>query len=603
MNVQASSNKNQNTIAVLPFVNLSGEADYEYFCDGITEEIINALTKVGGLKVIARTSAFAFKNKNIDVRSIGSQLGVIAVIEGSVRKTNDKLRITAQLINTQDGTHLWSNNFNYKLQDLFDLQDDVSLAISEHVRENFGHIEIQNHLVEAPTKNINAYSLYLKGRHHQLKWSKNDLLKAVEYYKLSLTEDPSFSLPYFGVGLTLGILAAWEFMPYKEGIQSADDYLKQGLQKDDRNYLGYFALATVYFWGKWDFVTAQKNFLKSLKLNLSFTDTEEGLSELYTANGKFDDALAHVNHILSLNPLSPNHYYTKANIFYLQNKFEQAISILDSALKIDPGFSLAIELIAASLIHLGDFESLEAFLAEKNNLLEYPEKCKVLFHLKNKTNDNKLGFEKYRNLIKTSHSSLIPWDLYLQVYMGNHKLAIDILEEGINKRKGQYINFAHDPFLKPLHSHKRFSSLVESTFKHDLLPEVESLIDKPDLCDKAFLSNKESEQLLADLYQILETEKLFLRPELSLKSLAAKLSTHPNKLSWLINEKVGKNFNEFINMYRLETFKDKALNPSNSHLTLLGLAYESGFNSKSVFNSFFKKIEGESPSRWIKLNR
>lgn len=600
MGIVNQSLKKRNSIAVLPFVNLSSDADNEYFCDGITEEIITALSRIPELKVIARTSVFAFKNKNIDVRNIGAQLGVVAVIEGSVRKSKDRVRITAQLINTEDGTHLWSNNFNYKLQDIFDLQDAVSLEIAENVRENFGHIDIQNHLVEAPTKNIDAYNLYLKGRYHQLKWNKIDLIKAVEYYKLSLTEDPTFSYPYFGAGLTLGILASWEFMPYDEGIKSADEFLKLGLQKDDKNYLGYFALGTVNFWGKWNFIGGQKNLTKAMELNPSFTDIEEGLAELYTANGKFEEALVHANHILTLNPLSPNHYYTKANIYYLQNQFEKAIDILYSALKIDTGFSLAFELIAASLIHLGDYSKFEAFVADHNPLLEHSEKCRILFQVIHSTNQKNSELEKNRTSAINNSSSLIAWDLYLQVHMGNHNLALDILEEGIRKRKGQYINFAYDPFLKPLHDNKRFISFVESTFHQTLLAENETLIKKQDVSTKTFLSSEESEQFLAKIYKLLEEDRVYLNPELSLNELSAQLTIHPNKLSWLINEKIGKNFNEFINLYRLGSFKEKALNPENAHLTLLGLAYESGFNSKSVFNSFFKKQEGVSPKAWVK---
>ncbi|MCB0669824.1 MAG: AraC family transcriptional regulator, partial [Saprospiraceae bacterium] len=148
---------------------MSADPDNEYFSDGITEEIINALTTIRGLKVIARTSSFAFKNRNIDVRTIGNQLGVTMVLEGSVRKAKNRVRITAQLVSTSDGSHFWSRNFDRDLEDIFSLQDEVSLLIADQIRENFGHFEIQDHLVEAPTKNMEAYQLYLKGRYHQLK--------------------------------------------------------------------------------------------------------------------------------------------------------------------------------------------------------------------------------------------------------------------------------------------------------------------------------------------------------------------------------------------------------------------------------------------------
>ena len=163
----SSSNK---SIAVLPFVNMSADPENEYFSDGITEEIINALTTVKGLKVIARTSSFAFKNKNIDVRTIGDQLGVGTILEGSVRKAKNRVRITAQLISTNDGTHFWSKNFDRDLEDIFALQDEISLHIADQIRENFGHLNIQEHLIEAPTQNMEAYDLYLKGRYQHLLW-------------------------------------------------------------------------------------------------------------------------------------------------------------------------------------------------------------------------------------------------------------------------------------------------------------------------------------------------------------------------------------------------------------------------------------------------
>jgi TolB-like protein len=186
------------SIAVLPFVNMSEKTNFEYFSDGITEEIINALTRVKGLKVTAHTSSFAFKDKNIDVRTIGRQLGVNIVLEGSVRKTTNRVRITAQLISTNDGTHFWSKNFDRELDDIFVLQDEISLLIADQIRENFGHLNIQEHLVEAPTQNMEAYDLYLKARYQHLMWDGEGIRNAVELYEQCATIDPSFALPYFG---------------------------------------------------------------------------------------------------------------------------------------------------------------------------------------------------------------------------------------------------------------------------------------------------------------------------------------------------------------------------------------------------------------------
>lgn len=600
MNNRQFNSYSNKSIAVLPFINMSADPDNEYFSDGMTEEIINALTTVKGLKVIARTSSFAYKKKNVDVREIGRQLGVSTVLEGSVRKAKNRVRITAQLVSTNDGTHFWAKNFDRDLEDIFALQDEISLLIADQIRENFGHFNIQDHLIEAPTQNMEAYKLYLKGRYHQLKWNAEDLLKGVEYYKQSIAQDPFFALPYFGGALSYGINASWGFISYKEGIQTANKLLEEGLRINNQGYLGYFARATVSLWGKWDFKAGHQYLTRAITLNPSFTDAEEGLVELYTAIGAFEKAMHHTRNILSLNPLSPNHYYTKGNIHYLSKNYEKAIENLETSLQIDPQFSLAIEMIALCYIHLKEYKELDDFL-RNHPQVEQPDKCRALFKLRHPDVHVDIDLEDVRSKVnKDTTTSLIAWNLYLQVCLGNHELAIDMLSEGVKIRRGQFINFKSDPFLAPLHKYKGFQNLVAAIFHPSNLPNLEENDTKEAGSTKAVLSRKEVEQYLIDMANQMENEQLFLDPNLCLKNLAEKINLHPNKLSWLLNEHTGKNFNEYINTFRLETFKEIALNPSNSHLTLLGLAYESGFNSKTVFNAFFKKMEGVTPRVWVK---
>jgi len=598
-----SSSRLSKSIAVLPFVNMSSDPDNEYFSDGITEEIINALTKIRGLKVIARTSSFAFKGKNEDVRKIGQQLGTSTVLEGSVRKVNNRVRITAQLISTEDGVHFWSKNFDRELEDIFAIQDEISLLIADQIRENYGHFDIQDHLIEAPTLNIEAYNLYLKGRYHQLRWNAIDLIQAVEYYKQSIQKDSSFALPYFGAGLCCSINAAWGFMPYNEGIKKAEQFIKEGLQIDDESYLGYFAQATLSLWGKWDFKTGYHYLTKSLTLNPSFTEAEEGLAELYTAIGGFKKAMQHTHRVLRLNPLSPNHYYTKGNIHYLSQEYEETIKSLETALQVEPNFALAIELIAVCYIHLKAYQKLDTFL-QNHPQIEKPNECRALYKLMHPDENIDLNMEAIRLNLSEDHSaSLIPWHLYIHVYLGNYKLALDLLEEGIKTRTGQFINFKNDPFLVPLHKQERFQQIASVIFHPSKLPDHKSNISIKVESTPSTIKIKEAKKYLATISVLLEEEELFLDQTLCLKILAEKVNLHPNKLSWLLNEHIGKNFNEYVNSYRLKAFKLKALDPANSHLTLLGLAYESGFNSKTVFNSFFKKIEGMTPKVWVKSQK
>lgn len=594
----------EKSIAVLPFVNMSADPENEYFSDGITEEIINALTKIEGLRVTARTSAFAFKGKNIDVRTIGRQLNVASILEGSVRKGKEKVRITAQLIRSDDGSHLWSEKFDRELADIFAVQDEISLLIADQVRENFGHFDIQDHLVEATTEEITAYNLYLKGRYHELQWHSAGFFKAIEFYDKSIAADPTFAHPYYAAGMCYTILGAWAFMPRTTGMQKAARYLDRGVELNNNLASGHFVQAVRSLWGEWQFADAHRHLSRALAVNPAHTESLEAVAEIHTANGDFEKAAMFVQKMLSLNPLSPNHYYTKGNLHYLRKEYEKAIECMDAALKIDPGFAIAFEVKAACYILLGDYQNLETQLSQIPQA-GHSQACRLLFRLLHKKDDIALDLEEMRAASHTmlhaqGAASFIPWHLYLQVYLGNIDTAFAILEESIQNRMGQLINFRNDPFLMPIREDRRFRKLVadisSGAVSEDAAPQKTTI--RTAKMDKA-----EATAILSALTTLLTDEKPFLDPALSLKSLADQLNIHPNKLSWLINEYFAQNFNEFINGHRLETFMAMSRDPANSHLSLLGLAFESGFNSKTVFNAFFKKATGMTPSAWLKSEK
>jgi TolB-like protein/AraC-like DNA-binding protein len=579
---------------------MSADHENEYFSDGITEEIINALTTVKGLKVIARTSSFAFKNKNIDVRTIGDQLGVSTILEGSVRKAKNRVRITVQLVSTNDGTHFWSKNFDRDLEDIFALQDEISLLIADQIRENFGHLNIQEHLIEAHTQDIEAYNLYLKGRYQHLMWDGPGIANAIELYEQCVAIDPSFALPYFGLAYCYAMSGSWG--NNKGLLQMSEEHLSKGFNLNKRSYIGYFNKATLSFWGQWDFIKGHKFFQKAIELNPSYTEAEEGLCELYTAVGYFEKALWHTDNILKINPLSPNHYFTKANIHYLKEDYTKALECIETSLSINPGFTHPIALKQLCLILSKDYEKLNNFLGQ-SPLVERPEECKVLYKLVNPEDKIDIDISRVSLMIKEdSGGALFPWQLFLLVHLDKHEMALDFLEKNIRMRTGQIINFMNIPLLKPLHRYQRFQDLLQATFRKELLPpDSEKQIQITP--SKALMSVAEIDKVLEIFEKGMKEEKWFQNPSLSLRELAENVNISSNKLSWLLNEQIGKNFNEYINSLRLEYFKENALNPANSHFTLLALAYESGFNSKSVFNGFFKKIEGMTPKSWLKSNQ
>ncbi len=218
-NVFDSSEKQQ-SIAVLPFVNMSDDVEQEYFSDGISEEIINMLAKVPGLKVIARTSSFSFKGMNQDVKLIGEQLNVSHILEGSVRKSGNKLRITAQLINVTDGAHMYSEKFDRELEDVFDIQDEISLKILDAIKMKL-FAEKKEAVLKNYTENIEAYQLFLKGRYHYNKLTPDDFTKAIEYYKAAIALDSEYAIAYAGLSYCYYDAYYFRWLPNKSEPSSS----------------------------------------------------------------------------------------------------------------------------------------------------------------------------------------------------------------------------------------------------------------------------------------------------------------------------------------------------------------------------------------------
>ncbi|MEQ8909634.1 MAG: helix-turn-helix domain-containing protein [Vicingaceae bacterium] len=585
----------QKSIAVLPLENLSSDPENEYFADGMTEEIINALSKVKGLKVTARTSSFVFKNKKEDVRIIGNQLGVSTVLEGSIRKAGKRIRVTTQLIRTDNGFHIWSENFDRQLDDVFELQDEISLLVADKIRENFGHLRIKSHLVKTATSNVEAYNTYLKGRFNHLKWDEEGIQKAIELYSACIAMDPTYADPHFGLAYCYAMAGSW--WPDPSLLVQAEEHINQGFSLDDQSALGYYAQATLSFWGHWDFQKGQENYLKAIRLSPKYTEAEEGLVELYTAVGDFENALKHVEKILQINPLSANHFFTKANIFYLKQDLKEAEYFVDQALHLDPNFTHAIALKQLCLIHQGKEEDLRDYL-EHTPFAERPEACKLLFDFFHKRNEilSKTIDEELKREVPIP---LFPWTLFLKIYAKRIAEAEAELKDAVERKMGQYVNFKTHPLLQPLAESAVFQELASTN-----LIGRGSELEFPTKTEKStLLSKEEAAPLIHKLNELMEKQMAFLDNSMTLRSTAESIDTNSNKLSYLLNEFLGKNFNEYLNGYRLEAFQKLAVDPKNSHLTLLGLAYESGFKSKSVFNDFFKKSTGLTPKAWLKQQR
>ena len=559
----------------------------------MTEEIINALSQIPGLKVTARTSSFVYKHKKQDIRTIGKELGVALVLEGSVRTSGERVRVTAQLVQANDGFHIWSEKFDKMLQDIFDLQDEISLLIAGKIREHFGHLAIQDRLVHVATDNIEAYQLYLKGRHAYNKWDMPNFVRAAEWYQQSIEADPAFDLPYYGAGLSYSFLGSWGGMERETAFQRAEDFFERGDQLGRSSAYRHYSVAKHLFWGHWDFKAAYETLLKAYASQPEDADTNEFMAEIHTLAGRFSTALQHIDKSISVDPLAANHFYTKANIYYLQGQFKASLQAVNKGLSLSPGYSLLLEFKLANEILLG-----EGMSPSGNTFELWPLLSRLYSVLSKLVHGGTVADDVVQDAIDSSLEAdpplLFAWPLYLFVHAGNLDEAMRLVEEGVSSKQGPLINLKYDPFLQPLHDMQGFQDLIHRHFSDGI-----TIHETKPPSERALLTSDEADHLAVSVVIKMEEEKYYLDAALSLRSLAEKIDLHPNKLSWLLNNKLGKNFYEFINGYRLKEFQQRALDPKNKAMSLLGLAYDSGFNSKSVFNDYFKKTTGMTPKAWV----
>jgi TolB-like protein len=321
---KTSQKKEGVSIAVLPFMNMSNDPEQEYFCDGMTEEIINALTHVESLKVIARTSAFAFKGQQIDIRSIGRKLDVGMLLEGSVRRAGNKLRITAQLIQVSDGTHIWSERYDRELEDVFEIQDEISLAIVNKLKVQLFEGE-KRKILKSQTENLEAYKFYLKGRYEWNKRTKEGVENSIIFLKSSIKLDPDYALAYTGLADCYYILSDWGYMLPNETFPKAKEYVKKSLDIDDTLGETYVSKATVLGWYDWDWATAEKNYNMALKLNPNYPTAYQWYAITLCALGRFEESIVYINKALDLDPLSLVNNLAKGIILYNSRNFDEAL--------------------------------------------------------------------------------------------------------------------------------------------------------------------------------------------------------------------------------------------------------------------------------------
>jgi len=348
------------SVVVLPFANIGSDPENEYFSDGLTEDIIDSLAKVSGLQVVARTSAFVFKNKYEDIRDIGSRLNVEFVVEGSVRKAGNKMRIVAQLIKVEDGYHVWSETFDRKLLDVFDTLDEITDSIANHLTgllsEGFiAAKEPSVHRVTRHTNNLDAYHLYLKGRYY---WNMrgDGIMKGMEYFQQAATADSSYALPYVGLADTYALLGYYGYMPPRTAFPLANENATKALSIDPSLAEAHTSRAFVKMYYDWDWEGAREEFLEALELNSRYAPARYWFSVLYTILQDPENALQQDKLALEVDPVSPfvnmHHGWT----LHCAGRYEEAITQYLTTLELDHSLWPVYQLLIYCYSEIGRYD-------------------------------------------------------------------------------------------------------------------------------------------------------------------------------------------------------------------------------------------------------
>ncbi len=346
-----ASSITRDSIAVLPFLNMSADPEDEFFADGMTEEIINALAQIHQLHVVARTSAFSFKGKYIDVRAVGKRLNVRTVLVGSVRKAGNEMRITARLINVADGYYLWSDRYNREVKDIFEIQEEIARSIAERLKVTLKGGE-EEQLVKSTTKCLEAYQLYVKGR--ALLYRRGVAIsRAAECFEREVSLDSDYALAWAGLADSYTALGYYGHACPEANMPKAVEASQRAVALAPSLAEARNALAMASLMGTWDRVKAEREFLRAIELNPRYTQARDWYALFYLqfSEGRFEEGMAQAKLALASDPLSSYAHAIYGLTCVLAGKHEEAIEASRSAVQLDPESYLA-QMILQGVLHI-----------------------------------------------------------------------------------------------------------------------------------------------------------------------------------------------------------------------------------------------------------
>ena len=462
-----SKKKNENlgnnqSIAVLPFANMSNEPGQEYFSDGLAEGILNSLAHLKGLKVCARTSSFQFRGKDVDIKDVGEKLGVRTVLEGSVLRQGDRVRVTVQLINAEDGFHFWSVQYDENMDDIFTLQTKIADAIAEKLEITLLDSERQM-VTKKPSISKEAYELYLKGRSFWNRRTPPDLKKGIEFFLQAIKLDSLYAAAYSGVADCYTALGYGSFLAPKEAFPKALEAASKALELDSTLAEPHASLGYYRFYYDWDWAAAEQEFRIAIDLNPNYEFGYDWYGYYLTAMERYDEARIIFKKAAELDPLSVQIRTDMGFSLYYSRNYDQALKEFQSSLKMNPGFGLAH--IWTGRVYQQKKMYKESIEEYRNTLLAAPAWPVAYAAI-----GNVYGImgerEKARDILDTlavlSKSRFVTSYGVALVYagLGENDKSFEWINKAYDERSNWLVWLKSDPRWDPIRSDKRFAELV-----------------------------------------------------------------------------------------------------------------------------------------------
>jgi TolB-like protein/Flp pilus assembly protein TadD len=459
------------SIAVLPFDNLSRDPDNAYFCEGVQDEILTRLAKVADLKVISRTSTEQFRSKPGNVGDIARQLGVADILEGSVQKADDSVRVNVQLINALTDAHLWADTYDRKLTDIFAIESEIAKTIADTLQTKLSGSE-QRAIAARPTESTEAHQLYLKGRFFWNKRTGNDLKKSIDYFEQAIAADPNYALAYAGVADAYVLLPGYSGGNPRDCYPKAIAAAKKALELDDTLAEARTSLALAIWYYDFDFSQANREFQRAIELNPNYAIAHQQYgNNTLSAIGRFNDAIAEGKRAVELDPLSLVINADLGVDYYYARRYDEAIAQLRKLLEMDPGYYFAYVTLGQALEMKGARDAAIAEYQKARALNDDPSVLALLAHAYG-LSGNKMEAEKILDQLKAlSKARYVSAYSFALAYLGlgNKEQALRWLEQSYQDRAGADVGWIRvDPLLDPLHGDRRFEALAEK-----IVPAVE----------------------------------------------------------------------------------------------------------------------------------